>query len=47
LIKRITSKESSYLAELIVEKKYEVHGIKRQDSSLNTSPMDHLHKNPT
>ena len=42
LITGITGQDGSYLAELLLEKGYEVHGIKRRASSLNTDRIDHL-----
>lgn len=42
LITGITGQDGSYLAELLLEKGYEVHGIKRRSSSFNTSRIDHL-----
>ena len=42
LITGITGQDGSYLAELLLEKGYEVHGIKRRSSSFNTSRVDHL-----
>lgn len=44
LITGITGQDGSYLAELLVEKGYEVHGLKRRASSLNTDRVDHLHE---
>ncbi|MGA6953711.1 MAG: GDP-mannose 4,6-dehydratase, partial [Candidatus Acidiferrales bacterium] len=38
----ITGQDGSYLAELLVAKGYEVHGIKRRSSSFNTERVDHL-----
>jgi GDPmannose 4,6-dehydratase len=46
LITGITGQDGSYLAELLLEKGYEVHGIKRRSSSLNTERIDHLYENP-
>ena len=46
LITGITGQDGSYLAELLLEKNYEVHGIKRRSSSFNTSRIDHLYKDP-
>ena len=46
LITGITGQDGSYLAELLLEKGYEVHGIKRRSSSLNTSRIDHLYEDP-
>ena len=45
LITGITGQDGSYLAELLLEKGYEVHGIKRRASSLNTSRIDHIYQN--
>src|SRR5574344_1335869 len=42
LMTGITGQDGSYLAELLLEKGYEVHGIKRRASSFNTSRIDHL-----
>ena len=42
----ITGQDGSYLAELLLEKGYEVHGIKRRASSFNTSRIDHLYQVP-
>jgi len=46
LITGITGQDGSYLAELLLEKGYEVHGIKRRSSSLNTDRIDHLYLDP-
>ena len=46
LITGITGQDGSYLAELLLEKGYQVHGIKRRASSLNTSRIDHLYQDP-
>lgn len=46
LITGITGQDGSYLAELLLEKGYEVHGIKRRASSFNTERIDHLYKDP-
>ena len=46
LITGITGQDGSYLAELLIEKNYEVHGIKRRSSSLNTERIDHLYQDP-
>jgi GDPmannose 4,6-dehydratase len=43
LITGITGQDGSYLAELLLEKGYEVHGIVRRSSSLNRARIDHLH----
>jgi len=46
LITGITGQDGSYLAELLISKGYEVHGIKRRASSFNTSRIDHLYQDP-
>ena len=46
LITGITGQDGSYLAELLLDKGYQVHGIKRRASSLNTSRIDHLYQDP-
>jgi GDPmannose 4,6-dehydratase len=46
LITGITGQDGSYLAEFLLEKGYEVHGIKRRSSSLNTHRIDHLYQDP-
>ena len=46
LITGITGQDGSYLTELLLEKGYEVHGIKRRSSSLNTDRIDHLYQDP-
>lgn len=46
LITGITGQDGSYLAELLVEKGYEVHGIKRRASQFNTQRVDHLYQDP-
>jgi GDPmannose 4,6-dehydratase len=45
LITGITGQDGSYLAELLLEKGYEVHGIIRRSSSINTSRIDHIYQN--
>jgi GDPmannose 4,6-dehydratase len=45
LITGITGQDGSYLAELLLEKGYEVHGIIRRSSSINTHRIDHLYQN--
>jgi GDPmannose 4,6-dehydratase len=45
LITGITGQDGSYLAELLIKKGYEVHGIIRRSSSFNTSRIDHLYNN--
>ncbi len=44
LITGITGQDGSYLAEFLVEKGYEIHGLKRRSSSLNTDRVDHLYE---
>ena len=44
LITGVTGQDGSYLAELLLEKGYEVHGMKRRSSSFNTSRIDHLYQ---
>lgn len=44
LITGITGQDGAYLAEFLLEKGYEVHGIKRRSSSFNTSRIDHLYR---
>ena len=46
LITGITGQDGSYLAELLLEKGYEVHGIKRRASLFNTERIDHLYQDP-
>jgi GDPmannose 4,6-dehydratase len=46
LITGITGQDGSYLAELLLEKGYEVHGLIRRSSTFNTSRIDHLFKDP-
>jgi GDPmannose 4,6-dehydratase len=46
LITGITGQDGSYLAELLLKKGYEVHGIKRRASSFNTDRIDHLYQDP-
>ena len=46
LITGVTGQDGSYLVELLIEKGYEVHGIKRRSSSLNTQRLDHLYEDP-
>ena len=45
LITGITGQDGSYLAELLLEKGYEVHGIIRRASQINTQRIDHLYQN--
>src|SRR6478735_1478771 len=46
LITGITGQDGAYLAEFLLGKGYEVHGIKRRSSSFNTDRIDHLYKDP-
>ena len=46
LITGITGQDGSYLAEFLIEKGYEVHGLKRRSSLFNTDRIDHLYQDP-
>ncbi len=46
LITGVTGQDGSYLSEFLLEKGYEVHGLKRRSSSFNTSRIDHLYQDP-
>jgi GDPmannose 4,6-dehydratase len=46
LITGVTGQDGSYLAELLIDKGYEVHGIKRRASSFNTQRLDHIYEDP-
>ena len=46
IITGITGQDGSYLAEFLLDKNYEVHGIKRRSSSFNTERIDHLYQDP-
>lgn len=46
LITGVTGQDGSYLAEFLLEKGYEVHGIKRRSSSFNTERVDHIYQDP-
>ena len=46
LITGVTGQDGSYLAELLLAKGYEVHGIIRRSSSFNTERLDHLYQDP-
>ncbi|MGE5822416.1 MAG: GDP-mannose 4,6-dehydratase [Nitrososphaerota archaeon] len=46
LIFGVTGQDGSYISELLLEKGYEVHGVKRRSSSYNTSRVDHIYVNP-
>ena len=44
LITGVTGQDGAYLAEVLLEKGYEVHGVKRRSSSFNTGRIDHLYQ---
>src|SRR5215813_6688170 len=46
LITGVTGQDGAYLAELLLQKGYEVHGMKRRASSFNTERIDHLYQEP-
>ena len=46
LVTGITGQDGSYLTELLLEKNYQVHGIKRRSSSYNTNRIDHIYQDP-
>ena len=46
LIFGITGQDGSYLSELLLKKNYEVHGVKRRSSSINTNRIDHIYQEP-
>ena len=46
LITGVTGQDGSYLAEFLLDKGYEVHGIKRRSSLINTDRIDHLYQDP-
>ena len=46
LITGVTGQDGAYLAELLLKKGYEVHGIKRRSSLFNTDRIDHLYQDP-
>ncbi|MDB5590354.1 GDP-mannose 4,6-dehydratase [Enterovirga sp.] len=46
LITGVTGQDGAYLSELLLEKGYEVHGLKRRSSSFNTSRIEHLYQDP-
>ena len=46
LITGVTGQDGSYLAEFLLEKGYEVHGIKRRASLFNTQRVDHIYQDP-
>lgn len=46
LISGVTGQDGAYLAKLLLEKGYVVHGVKRRSSSFNTERVDHLYEDP-
>jgi GDPmannose 4,6-dehydratase len=46
LITGVTGQDGSYLAEFLLDKGYEVHGIKRRASLFNTQRVDHIYEDP-
>ena len=46
LITGITGQDGSYLAELLLKKGYDVHGVVRRSSTFNTDRIDHIYKDP-
>ena len=46
LITGVTGQDGAYLAEMLLKKGYEVHGIKRRSSLFNTDRIDHLYQDP-
>src|SRR3546814_15521501 len=46
LITGVTGQDGAYLAELLLGKGYDVHGVKRRSSSFNTGRVDHLYRDP-
>jgi GDPmannose 4,6-dehydratase len=46
LITGITGQDGAYLAEFLLDRGYEVHGVKRRTSLINTGRIDHLYKDP-
>ena len=46
LIFGVTGQDGSYLASLLIKKKYIVHGVLRRSSSINTKRIDHLYQDP-
>ena len=46
LITGVTGQDGAYLAEFLLKKGYEVHGIKRRTSLINTDRIDHLYQDP-
>ena len=46
LITGVTGQDGAYLSDLLLSKGYEVHGIKRRASQINTQRIDHLYQDP-
>jgi GDPmannose 4,6-dehydratase len=46
LVTGATGQDGAYLIELLLQKGYEVHGVKRRSSSFNTARIDHLYQDP-
>jgi len=46
LITGVTGQDGAYLAEFLLKKGYEVHGVKRRASMFNTARIDHLYQDP-
>jgi len=46
LIFGVTGQDGSYLSEILINKNYEVHGVKRRSSSINTNRIDHIYQDP-
>src|SRR5215475_9955896 len=46
LVTGVTGQDGAYLAELLLDKGYEVHGLRRRSSSFNTGRVDHLYRDP-
>ena len=46
LVTGVTGQDGAYLAELLLKKGYDVHGIKRRSSSFNTGRIEHLYEDP-
>jgi GDPmannose 4,6-dehydratase len=46
LIIGLTGQDGAYLAEILLAKRYELHGLKRRSSSFNTGRIDHLYQDP-
>ena len=46
LIFGVTGQDGSYLSEILIKKNYEVHGVKRRSSSINTGRIDHIYQDP-